>query len=257
MTIAWIGACRLCTVVAVAVSSVGVRFAAAQPLPRGWIGDECAACEPAPLIVNVGTRIRYACVSRLAGETVRNPAWDPSPVTSTQLSQGCDNCWNPCSDLNCIIGGELSETDSGEVSSTATYAIELSAEVNATLAAAIGIEATAEFTNGQTNSTSVTRTFTMTCEATAPRCRRIEMTLDVYSAPRVAWRPIEHVWYASLCPGGLTSCSSYRALNSCGTVGHARIDGAKGYRGECAARDVKCAPDAPPCKCEPVGPPGG
>lgn len=232
-----------------------VRSARGEERPRGWIDGPCSGCSPHGLIVNQGTRIRYGCVSRLSGRVVRVPEWDPPPVIAQEIVFDCDNCWNPCSTLNCEIGGRMSETDVGTVSSDTVYAVELKREVNAILAAAIGIQATAEFHAGVENSTSVTREFEAKCSTEAPRCRRIWISFKVYSAPRVAWQPIEHIWYFSTCNGNIwTGCSEWRQLNSCGTVGHARIDGSKGYRGTCESRPLKCE-NTPPCLCEPVGPP--
>lgn len=157
----------------------------------------------------------------------------------------CDNC-RTCDPLNCIKTYSLTETDSGSVSGTIGFSIELTKQINVALAGKVGIRTTAEFSAGYTSTTTVSVTRSIECGGVIPPCRLNIYTIEQLGIPVHARQPLTHAWqYRWKLPyQDWSGWTTYKSCNQ--TVGWATLSGQRACGTRCVGITQQCGP-CPEC----------
>ncbi len=201
---------------------------------------ECA-CSPHMVLVGRGTSVQYECRWFLMGGA--ELTLNADPAVSDRRTLDCDNCGEPCNELHCIQSLCVTRTDSGSVSGTGGFSVQLTSEINTLLAGRIEIETTAEFTAGYTSTTEVSTEYCIECGSDSIQpCTATRYALESYRADRQARAPLGHRWYVRTRPYG-GDWSEWQERNQCyGAAGYAAINGSKGSTSGCVAKRLKCGP---------------
>lgn len=217
------------------------------------VPDDQCVCSRAPMLIVEGLLYETRCRMAVKGGAVSafgNEEQERKIRDTTHVS--CNNCAG-CTPLDCHQTLSLTRTDQGSVSGTASFSVELGAQINCNLAGAAHISTTSEFRNGYTSTTTVSVTVEVQAGSVQPPCHWNEITLTQYATPVHTRQPLTHMWEVrTRMPG--QEWSDWRPQNTCRqTIANAHLHGERAIHHGVENKAKDCGP-CPECEPSPTSP---
>lgn len=170
------------------------------------------------------------------------PATDewPPPYATQHDTLTCDNCNNCATTMDCFQSLCVTTTDEAQVSYSGSFSLGAKATINALLAGGIEISTTAEFSAGNTSTTSVSVEHCVQCGASnIPACAGAYFELKALEQNRSGRLELFYRWdIRTDC--WLGGSEDWHPHVDCAEPAYASIAGSKGLDSGCVGRDIEC-----------------